>query len=198
MIEMMLDLETLDVKANALVLSIGAVTFEMHTNESRDGNLDYEILGRFYRVLDMKEQFAVSRTVSESTLLWWMQQDPDARAEAFSPARNRVLGVMDNLQYFVDCHEVDNIGINKFWASPVSFDFGIWNSLVDDIGHSTPWRYNQVFDVRTVLNEASYSAKDHVLTREIVGKPHMPVYDCEWQIDELVAARNKIGRRIAR
>ncbi len=64
------------------------------------------------------------------------------------------------------------------------------------MNHNTPWTYRQVYDVRTVLNEASYSAKDHEITRAIAGKPQMPVHDCEVQIDELVAARNKIGRRI--
>ena len=47
-----------------------------------------------------------------------------------------------------------------------------------------------------MLNEASYSAKDHVLSRKIPGKAHMPVYDCEVQIDELMAARNKVMRRM--
>lgn len=191
MIEMMFDLETLDVKSSALVLSVGAVTFEMF--DTGGGNLDYRIVDRFYRVLDMERQFRIPRTVSQSTLLWWMQQDADARAEAFAPVRRNVGLVMDELQGFVD---KDAITINKFWASPVSFDFGIWNSLADDMSHSTPWKYNQVYDVRTVLNEASYSAKDHEPTRKIEGKAHMPVYDCEWQIDELIAARNKIGRRI--
>lgn len=192
MIEMMLDLETLDVKSSAVVLSVGAVTWDTFRN---DGNgLKYEIVDRFYRVLDIQSQLNRGRTLSEATLLWWMHQDQDAKDEAFSPVRRGISIVMDELQGFVD---KGAITINKFWASPVSFDFGIWNSLADDVGHSTPWKYNQVYDVRTVLNEASYSARDHKLTRHISGKPHMPVYDCEWQIDELTAARNKIGRRMS-
>ncbi len=212
--EIMMDLETLDVKSSAVVLSIGAVVFEMtsRTNHmKRKTTLDYKVLDRFYRVLDMTEQMQNGRTVSESTLLWWMNQDADARAEAFAPAISRrdVWGVMEALQGFVDGHNITTIEypsagvkiesverINKFWASPVSFDFGIWNDLADGIDHGTPWKYNQVYDVRTVLNEASYSAKDHKLSKLILGKAHMPVYDCEVQIDELVAARNKIGRRI--
>jgi hypothetical protein len=217
MIEMMIDLETLDVKSSALVLSIGAVTFEcfegaQNVGAGRPRALDYRIIDRFYRVLDMKEQFGMPRSVSQSTLLWWNQQSQDARDEAFSSVRCDVWQAMNDLQSFVNYHTITTRdfstvdpsipvkesfqGINKFWASPVGFDFGIWNSLADAIGHDTPWRYNQVYDVRTVLNEASYSAKDHTLSRVIPGEPHMPVFDCEVQIDELVAARNKIGRRI--
>ena len=211
MIEMMFDLETLDVKSSALVLSVGAVIFE--TLPAETGNY-YVIRDRFYRVLDMERQFMIGRTVSQATLLWWMQQCQDARDEAFAPVRHNVYRVMDELQDFVDAHDVTTRDfstvkidtppvetvqkINKFWASPVSFDFGIWDSLADDMSHSTPWRYNNVFDVRTVVNEASYPAKNHRLTRKVSGLAHMPVYDCEWQIDELHAARAKIGRRVAK
>ena len=60
-----------------------------------------------------------------------------------------------------------------------------------------PWSYRQKYDVRTAVREASYSAKDHVLTVPIDGVPHLPVYDCEMQIDLLTAARVKAGRRIS-
>ncbi len=226
--EMMLDLETLDTKPSAVVLSIGAVVFETAekpllpaeyvdwTKAGRPITLDYEVKDRFYRILDIEEQLGpLMRTVSQSTLLWWNKQDQDAKDEAFGPNRVDVWEVMNQLQAFVDNHTVTTRDytdvdpnrkvmlpvdtfqkINKFWASPVGFDYGIWNHLADDIEHDTPWRYNNVFDVRTAINEASYSAKDHVLSRKIPGKPHMPVYDCEVQIDELIAARNKVARRI--
>ncbi len=196
MIEMMIDLETLDVKPSAVVLSIGAVTFETFTDCG--GHLDYFIWERFYRVLDMSDQMKNGRTVSQSTLLWWMRQNADARDEAFATVRQQPWRIMNDLQEFVTSHtSINGVPINKFWASPVGFDYGIWNNLADDHKHDTPWTYRQVYDVRTVLNEASYSAKDHVMSHAISGKPHMPVYDCEVQIAELIAARNKIGRRIA-
>lgn len=218
--EMMIDLETLDVKSSSVVLSIGAVVFECAPTmmyapgeDKPHEALNYRVLDRFYRILDIADQLQSGRTVSQRTLLWWMQQDQDARDEAFSSVRTHPYQVMDELQVFTDEHSIikreyqrvgeveqykeEAVQINKFWASPVGFDFGIWNSLADDFGHSTPWSYRQVYDVRTVLNEASYSAKGHILSRNIPGKAHMPVRDCEVQIDELVAARNKIGRRMS-
>src|SRR3546814_2365974 len=85
MFEMMVDLETLDTKNSAVVLSIGAVVWETLVDDA--GSLDYSVVERFYRVLSIDEQLAAGRTVSESTLLWWMRQDPTARAEAFNPVR---------------------------------------------------------------------------------------------------------------
>ena len=189
--EMMVDLETLDTRVGAVVLSIGAVIWR--TNVNGAGDLSYEIEDRFLRKFDLDEQFAGMRSVSQSTLLWWMQQDPTARAEAFDPVRQPVASVLGEF-YGWSTERVNNI--NHFWASPATFDFPIIETLAEQFGCLVPWTYRQKYDVRTVVNEASYSAKDHVVQPGLVGIAHTPVYDCEWQIDLLTAARNRIARRI--
>ncbi len=189
--ELMFDLETLDTKPSAIVLSVGAVVWE--TFKTDTGILGWHVINRFYRILDIQSQAEKKRTVSESTLVWWQRQDANARDEAFSPVRQPVTGVLNDFRRFVDLgsHE-----INAFWASPATFDFPMWEDLAMTFSNYVPWSYRQKYDVRTVVREASYSAKDHVPTRTIDGLPHMPIYDCEWQIDLLTAARVKAGRRI--
>lgn len=189
MLEIMFDLETLDVKNSAVVLSVGAVAFETVIDGA--GDLDYEIADRFYRVLAIDEQLMANRTVSEGTLVWWMQQDPTARAEAFSPVRCPSIQAIEELVQFAEKYEV-----NKFWAGPAKFDFPIWEDLAFTFQSRVPWRYNRGFCLHSVVNEASYSKSEHEVSRAIHGLPHMPVYDCEWQIDLLTAARNRIARRI--
>lgn len=190
MYECMIDLETMDTRPPAVVLSIGAVIFETLINE--EGVLSYEIVDRFLRVPDLTPQFASLRTVSQDTLLWWQRQDPTARAEAFNPVRQDIDTVMRDLHLFVRGYDPE---INHFWASPATFDFPIIESFAETFGYDVPWSYNQKYDVRTVVNEASYSAKDHDY-RHLVGIAHTPVYDCEAQVDLLTAARNRIARRI--
>lgn len=195
MFEMMIDLETLDTTPSAIVLSIGAVVWKTLRHNDK---LIWAPVNRFMRVLNIQEQVDRSRTLSQSTLLWWQRQDPTARAEAFNPVRQPVCNVLTDFNAFVGKFQDDEVypgGINAFWASPATFDFPIWEDLTRHFNQSPPWRYNQKYDVRTVVRESSYSAKGHKY--EGVGLPHTPVYDCEWQINLLTAARNKMSRRIS-
>jgi hypothetical protein len=175
--ELMLDLETLDVRSRSVVLSIGAVVWETHTDK-------YEIISKFYRVLNLDEQITKGRTVSQSTLLWWQQQDPIARKEAFTVERNASSDALTDLRTFIYTH-----GLERFWANPTTFDFPIIETLAEDFDIMVPWKYNQKYDVRTVVLESGLSVRDHVPSRSIDGFPHTPVFDCEWQIDVLHAAR---------
>lgn len=186
--ELMFDLETLDTKPSAVVLSVGAVIWR--TVEDQQGVMEWEVVERFYRVINIQPQLDAKRTVSQDTLLWWLQQDPKAREKAFAPVRKPVLMVLDDFRYWAD-----RFDINAFWASPATFDFPIWEDFAMTFGRHVPWTYRQKYDVRTVVREASYSVKDHVVSKELSGIPHMPVYDCEAQIDMLTAARVKAGRR---
>ena len=203
MYELMFDLETLDTKPSAVVLSVGAVVWE--TGLTPEGALQWQVIERFMRVLNIQEQVDRKRTVSQSTLLWWQQQDPTAKAEAFNPVRQPVQMVLNDLRHFVMGYadpEVGDEGINAFWASPATFDFPIWEDLAMTFSNFVPWTYRQKYDVRTVVREASYSAKAHILGDgggdTAQGIPHTPVYDCEWQIDLLTAARQKLNRRIGK
>jgi hypothetical protein len=184
--EMMIDLETLDTKNSAVVLSIGAVVWETFTDHG-DGPspLVWAARDKFQRVLEIDSQITHRRTVSESTLLWWMQQDRTAKQEAFSSVRAPSSEVIAD--FF---HWAKDLGVDVFWASPATFDFPIWEDLANDYRLSVPWTYRQKYDVRTVVREAGYSVSDHTYK---VGKgvAHTPVFDCEMQIDLLTAARVK-------
>jgi len=193
MLEMMIDLETLDTTPRAIVLSIGAVVWKTYAHGDI---LAWAPVSRFMRVLNIQRQVDLGRTLSQSTLLWWQQQDPTARAEAFNPVRQSILPVLIDFDDFIAKFDDDGAHgeINAFWASPATFDFPIWEDLTRQFRRSPPWRYNQVYDVRSVVREASYSASGHKF--DSPGIPHTPIYDCEWQIDLLTAARNKMNRRI--
>lgn len=197
MYELMLDLETLDTKPSAIVLSVGAVVWETKFNYGT-GKQEYEIKERFLRVLNIQEQADKHRTVSQDTILWWQRQDPTAREEAFNPVRQSCHRTLRDLRDFVDkCtnHPSPDKKVNAFWASPATFDFPIWEDLAMTFSNLVPWTYRQKYDVRTVVREANLSARDHS-DPKLVGIPHTPVYDCEWQISLLTAARGKLGRRI--
>ena len=68
--QVMLDFETLSLKENAVLLSIGACVFDPATGE---------IGQTFYTAIDPRTQHG--RDISADTVLWWMSQDDAARSK---------------------------------------------------------------------------------------------------------------------
>jgi hypothetical protein len=184
MTEIMFDLETLDTKPSAVILSIGAATFE------KDGTIN----DRFYRVLEMQEQLDRGRTVSQSTLLWWLRQDINARDEAFAPVRCMVPQAIHDFNDFVSRYA--DPSITKFWCNGPSFDGVLWEDLCRTYTHvkaSVPWRYNQLRDQRTLVDAARFSYDG--FAPDIAGVAHNPVYDCEFQIAIITECRRLLAQK---
>lgn len=65
---LMLDFETLSLKENAVLLSLGACVFDPATGEIGE---------TFYTAIDPRTQHG--RDISASTVIWWLEQDQAAR-----------------------------------------------------------------------------------------------------------------------
>jgi len=72
-----IDLETLGIRADALILSIGAVAFDPATGEQTDEG--------FYRIIDIADAVG-GGVIDASTVMWWMNQSQVARDEVFGAA----------------------------------------------------------------------------------------------------------------
>lgn len=64
--DVMVDTETLATTADAVIVSIGAVKFDISTDEIGDEG--------FYALVEMEHQ-ARERRISQQTLQWWMGKD---------------------------------------------------------------------------------------------------------------------------
>lgn len=186
MYELMFDLETLDTKPSAVILSIGAIIWEQKDN-------GWTEIDSFLRILSLEDQLLAGRTIDGDTQSWWRKQSEAAKAEAFGKDRDNSCTALND---FVDFARLEN-HITSFWANPSTFDFPIWDDLAMTFERSVPWTYRQKYDVRTVVRKAQYSAKDHNYSH-ITGVPHAPLYDCRCQVDLLTAARVKLGRGSAK
>jgi hypothetical protein len=88
----MIDLETMAVSPNAVILSLGAV----HFNPWRNGYGD-----KLYMRINIDDQDVLGREVDPSTLDWWSKQDPAIMEEAFSPDdRVPLVEAMDRFHKF--------------------------------------------------------------------------------------------------
>lgn len=65
---LMIDFETLSLKENSVLLSLGACVFDPATGETGE---------TFYTAIDPRTQ--PGRDISASTVLWWLEQDQAAR-----------------------------------------------------------------------------------------------------------------------
>lgn len=142
--DLMIDLETLDTAPTAVVLSIGAVAFDPYGHV-----LGQQFYVEFTNFLE--QQTNVGRTISPSTVLWWMRQDAAAR-EVFQPKETspQRCSMMWGLSAFGDFLKENPV--NNVWAKDPDFDVVILRSLYQtnapDIAF--PFKYNSGRSVRTI------------------------------------------------
>lgn len=129
----MIDIETLDTKSSAVVLSIGAVEFD-----------EAKIIRTFYGAIDIDSCLKKGLTVSGSTLLWWLEQNEAARMRLQEPA-DALESVLANLQ------QSFNWDGAEIWANGSDFDLPILANAYRACGYNNPpWPYFNGRDYRTV------------------------------------------------
>lgn len=135
---LMIDLETMSFRMNAVVLELGYCLF----NPFGEG-IEFSATLR----PDVEEQILAGRHMSYSTVKWWMRQDELARKKVTSD-EFQVLGVqyfLDNIQCGIPWSTIDGI-----WCHGANFDAPILDDLFQQYKMKAPWKYNQVRDTRTV------------------------------------------------
>ncbi len=178
--DVMLDIETLATSQRAVVLSIGALQFELY----HEGPRIEERLNAFFAVLDLREQIELGREVDKTTVKWWQDQTQAARdhwANALHVGNITSLSpALSNLRHFCK-------GARTIWANGAVFDLGILQTLYADLGDEAPWKYNAPRDMRTVCAEFEARRIKIDAPRIFGGVPHHPLTDCEEQIHKLWA-----------
>lgn len=174
----MVDLETLSTKSNAVILTIGAIKFDP-TVESLEGDL-------FYRKIDLNSYNNVNGfDLDLNTLCWWHKQVQQAREEAFL-GDNRI-PLTRALNEFKDW-----IGTNSYlWANGSIFDIPILCNAYNVLGMEEPWEYWNVRDTRTIYSLAKVDLKSCPLPENMVA--HNAIADCYRQVIALKLAFKKLG-----
>jgi len=173
----MLDLETMGNKSNSVIVSIGAVEFNIETGET----------GReFYQIIDMQSCLDQGLKINASTLKWWMQQIDEVRLELTKDG-NHLAQVLGEFRFWLDeC--IENV---KIWGNGARFDIGILeDAYVMCNYHEMPWGFRNEMDLRTLVAFAP-EVKKQVL-HNTDGPAHDPIFDCKVQIDYASQIWNKL------
>lgn len=134
---LMVDLETMAVSPNAVVLTLGAVHFNPYGNGHSD---------KLYMRISIDDQDALNREVDPNTLDWWAKQDPAVMEEAFSPDdRVPLAEAVDRFHKFA-------WGCDAFWSHGSVFDIIILENIYRQLGKPVPWQFWQIRDTRTLFD----------------------------------------------
>lgn len=174
----MIDLETLSTKTNASIIEIAAVAFDINT-----GQIDNEI-----DILISPDYWGKdNRDVSGDTILWWMQQSPEASTR-FKQKGTTLERALHDLFSFINNYSYQEVYV---WGNGATFDISILQSAYEYFEISLPWKFRNIRDLRTIV-ALQPDIKDKT---EFVGIKHNALDDCKHQIKYLVNTMQSVCRK---
>lgn len=130
----MVDLETLGTTADSVIMSIGAVKFDLDSNKFDDEG--------FYASISIDSNIALGRKPSESTIIWWLDQTVEAKA-VFTEPKQQLETALQGLSEW--------LGHNKrcVWSNGADFDIPMLAHAYAQFGLEPPWQFWNSRCVRT-------------------------------------------------
>lgn len=172
--DVMLDLETLSTRPEAVILTLGAVKFSPFDDEVKTDN------GLYHRV-DVNEQLELGRHVQQETVDWWGRQAEEVREEALGEhERAKLNEVVDDLNRFL-------VGADNIWCQGPAFDIVILENLYRQLGRPTPWQFWQIRDSRTL-----FSVHGDPRDKGAAGA-HNALIDCYYQARAVQQIYKQVG-----
>lgn len=149
----MLDIETLSSNSYAVIVSIGALEFDLETGKTGK---------EFYNTIDLQSCLDLGLEVTGGTILWWLQQSEKARMSLVKDTKP-IIEVLNSFSSFVNQETI-------LWGNSARFDCGILQNAFNKAGMNIPWDFRKERCVRTLLsfmpgmkNECKHSNTHHAL-----------------------------------
>ena len=173
MSDLMIDLETLDVRPTATILTIGAQGFDPYSDKLTDQTL--------YLRLTLESQS--ERTIDDGTVEWWGKQAEEVQEEALGDGDDRV-DIVDGLT------QLSKLAFKhkRIWANGTLFDIAILENAMEQYGVNIPWKYWQIMDARTIYRMTGAGSAGST-------NSHNALEDCVNQIDMLQKIFKELGVR---
>lgn len=129
-IHLAIDLECLDLRPSALVLSAGLVAFTVPGG----------VVGTFYTEPHKGEQGAKGRTIRPETMEWWGEQSNEAQRVLLSdgiPVHESLAGIT----HFFNRWNTGFYRVEGVWGWGSDFDNAMLQDLFVDFDWKVPWSY---------------------------------------------------------
>jgi len=173
------DCESLGTDTDAPIIAIGAVAFDRTTGK----------LGQtFYKEIGIDSAIKAGR-VRADTLRWWINQSPQARMLLSKPDSEKPSLATVLLEFTTWARGVGK-GVPRVWAKGPAEDVAWLRTALRNgsYGLSEPWNYNNVRDVRTILELAEELAGFDQRSVGDVGVAHNALDDAIYQANCVSAA----------
>ena len=155
--DVMVDIETLSSRLDAVVLSIGACEFDPESG----------VVGlTFYGAANPNQS---GRHISGDTVLWWLLQDDAARKAITGRKRVTLEKLLEQFSGWFP-------GGEKIW-SHATFDIPVLTSAYESVGKKPPWIFSNCRDIRTILDHGGMSRDEYVRLKESGGTLHDALSD---------------------
>lgn len=165
----MADIETLDTRPSAVVISIGVVLFNRREPKVKMKELNLKFGKKEFR----DEQIMMGRTVDKETVAWWKGQEPDAKRIFKQANVTSMEDALNKLTAFLTQGDTNYL----IWGNGSDFDNTIITSLYESFGMQAPWKFwnNRCF--RTFKGEHGHITRPP----EFQGVKHDAVDDARQQ-----------------
>lgn len=146
MTNIFINLDTLSLDADAVILAIHAVKFDSaHSFEHLD----------IYPSVD--EQMLCNRVVDDSTMAWWEMQPPNIVEDVFRDSRTPFVDSMKQLSDF-------GRFTKNFWCKRLSFEIPMLTSAFHMTKVPTPWQLYNLKDTGTLFDYCNYRIQKNATT----------------------------------
>lgn len=172
--DIMIDLETLGTTADAAILSIGAVQFDIEKGTTLLSNT-------FYRVVAFDSQ--PNRTLSRSTLAWWMEQSPDAAQVLTHQPKFTLTDALRDFSAWA--HQIGSV---TAWSNGADFDLPMLSHAFEQCGIKAAWAPYNGRCYRTYKNLPG--ARNVAVLRR--GEHHNALDDAVYQAEHVCAIHAKL------
>lgn len=122
----MFDLETLGTVADACIMSIGAVKFDLDSDAIDDCG--------FYAGVSIDSNLEVKRRIQEDTLIFWIQQTAEAQA-VFTEPKQSLASALVELSDWIGS------GDYQVWSNGADFDLPMLAHAFTQHGIEIPWKF---------------------------------------------------------
>lgn len=173
---LMIDIETLGSKPNAVLLSIAAVEFDLVTGQT--GAI-------FEKNICVNSCIEVGLKMEHKTIFWWLKQSKEAQKTLTQHTGYPIKNVLREFAIWV----FDNYGLGVIvWGNSARFDLGLLEAAFTACKMDLPWEYYNERDVRTLVA----FAPEVKANTKFDGIKHYGVDDCKHQIKYCSEIFNKL------
>jgi hypothetical protein len=124
----MVDNETLGTVADAVIMSLGAIKFDLDSDAIDDNG--------FYASISIDSNLEAKRRTQEDTLIWWMKQTVAAQG-VFHESKDTLVNALTDFADWIG----DDAANVCMWSNGADFDLPMLQHAYVQHGMEVPWKF---------------------------------------------------------